>query len=172
LLALASDQAALRLAAVASMTRRLGGLDVEFVEQPVAAADIEGMARCRAAGIPIAADESLNTPADALALVKSGACDVLNVKVTKCGGLAQARRIAAIAAAAGLPLIVGGGLSFGISRFASQHLAASCAAARDRRHEGPGPASQALVDDITIPVPPGPTAGSVAAGNRTGVRAR
>jgi L-alanine-DL-glutamate epimerase-like enolase superfamily enzyme len=144
-----------------ALLRRLRDFDIEFVEQPVAAADIEGMARCRGAGIPIAADESLTTPADALALVKAGACDVMNVKVSKCGGLVQARRIAAIAAAAGLSLIVGGGLAFGISRFASRHLAASCTAARGRRHQGPGPASQALIDDITIPAPSWPIDGTI-----------
>jgi L-alanine-DL-glutamate epimerase-like enolase superfamily enzyme len=141
--------------------RRVRDLAVEFVEQPVAAADFEGMARCRAVGIPIAADESLDTPASALALVRAGACDVMNAKVSKCGGLAQARRIAAIAQAAGLPLVIGGSLAFGISRFASQHLAASCSAACGRRHEGPGPASQGLIEDITIPAPPWPTDGLI-----------
>lgn len=133
------------------LLRGLDGLDIEFVEQPVAAADLEGLALCRGRGVRIAADESLSTPADALRLVAAATCDVLNVKVPKAGGLLQARRVAAIAGAAGLPLVVGGGLSFGISRFASQHLAASCGAARGICHEGPGPASQALSDDITLP---------------------
>lgn len=141
---------------------RLAGIDVEFVEQPVAREDLEGSAACRGRGVAIAADESLCTPMDALALVRSGACDVMNVKVPKAGGLVQARRIAAIATAAGLPLVVGGGLSFGISRFASRHLAASCGAARGIRHEGPGPPSQDLTDDITQPPPPFPVAGTVA----------
>ncbi|WP_431285203.1 mandelate racemase/muconate lactonizing enzyme family protein [Humitalea sp. 24SJ18S-53] len=132
--------------------RALDGIDVEFVEQPVAAADIEGLALCRGHGMRIAADESLNTPADALRLVAAGACDVLNVKVPKAGGLLQSKRVAAIAAAAGLPLVVGGGLSYGISRFASQHLAVSSTAACGVCHEGPGPASQSLTDDITLPV--------------------
>ncbi|MFC0407148.1 mandelate racemase/muconate lactonizing enzyme family protein [Roseomonas elaeocarpi] len=129
----------------------IDGLAVEFVEQPVAAADLEGMALCRGRGVAIAADESLSTPADALALLQHRACDVMNVKVPKAGGLLQAKRVAAIAAAAGLPLVVGGGLTFGISRFASQHLAASSTAAQGRCHQGPGPASQALTDDITTP---------------------
>jgi L-alanine-DL-glutamate epimerase-like enolase superfamily enzyme len=102
-------------------------------------------------GVAIAADESLSTPADALALVRAGACDVMNVKVPKAGGLLQAKRIAGIAAAAGLPLVVGGGLTYGPSRYASQHLAASSSAAQGRCHQGPGPASQALIDDITDP---------------------
>ncbi|MBE9604508.1 mandelate racemase/muconate lactonizing enzyme family protein [Acetobacteraceae bacterium H6797] len=131
--------------------RGLDGLGVDFVEQPVAAKDLEGMALCRGQGIAIAADESCSTPADALALVRAQACDVLNVKVPKAGGLLQSKRIAAIASAAGLPLVVGGGLTFGISRFASQHLAASSSATRGLYHQGPGPASQSLTDDITEP---------------------
>ena len=128
---------------------RIAGMGVEFVEQPVAAADLEGLRQCRGRGIAIAADESLSTPQDALRLVAAEACDVLNVKVPKAGGLLQSKLVAAIAAAANLPLVVGGGLTFGISRFASQHLAASSNQACGHCHEGPGPASQSLTDDVT-----------------------
>jgi muconate cycloisomerase len=141
--------------------RRLADLDVEFVEQPVAREDLAGMVACRHHGVAISADESLSTPADALAIVCAGACDVLNVKISKAGGLLQARRIAANAAAAGLPMVVGGSLSFGITRFASRHLAASSGVARNIRHEGPAPASQALTDDITFPATSPPRAGVV-----------
>jgi len=128
---------------------RIADLGVEFVEQPVTAADLEGLKQCRGRGIRIAADEALSTPQDALRLVSAEACDVLNVKVPKAGGLLQSKRVAAIAAAANLPLVVGGGLTFGISRFASQHLAASSSQACGHCHEGPGPASQSLTDDVT-----------------------
>jgi len=144
-------------------------LGLDLVEQPVARSDLAGLAACRGRGVAIAADESLSTPADALALVRANACDVLNVKVPKAGGLRQARRIAAIAAEAGLPLVVGGGLSFGISRFASRHLAASATAAVGIRHEGPGPASQELADDITIPPPSPPVDGYVDVPNLPGL---
>ncbi|KKB61508.1 hypothetical protein WM40_22890 [Robbsia andropogonis] len=130
---------------------RIAGLGVEFIEQPVKASDLAGLKACRGRGLRIAADESLGTPQDALRLVAADACDVLNVKVPKAGGLLQSTRVAAIASAAGLPLVVGGGLTFGISRFASQHLAASCTMALGHCHEGPGPASQALIDDLTTP---------------------
>lgn len=131
--------------------KSLEDLDIEFVEQPVAAADLEGMAACRGRGIAIAADESLNTPQDALALVRAKACDVMNVKVPKAGGLYQAKKVADLAAAEGMPLVIGGGLAFGISRFASLHLAFASPAAAGICHQGPGPASQALSDDITVP---------------------
>ncbi len=130
---------------------RIAAMGVEFIEQPVHASDLIGLKACRGRGVRVAADESLSTPQDALRLVSADACDVLNVKVPKAGGLLQSKRVAAIASAAGLPLVVGGGLTFGISRFASQHLAASCTSTLGHCHEGPGPASQALTDDLTSP---------------------
>lgn len=131
----------------------LHGLPIAFVEQPVAAHDLDGMRKCRESGVAIAADESLNLPEDAEALVTAGACDVLNVKVTKAGGILQSLRVARIAEKAGLPLVIGGGLTYGISRFASRHIAAATPATRDICHQGPGPASQGLTGDITIPRP-------------------
>jgi muconate cycloisomerase len=129
----------------------IAGLPIEFVEQPVAAADLAGMRACRDCGVPIAADESLKLPQHAEALVAEQACDVLNVKVTKAGGIVQSMRVARIAEKASLPLVIGGGLTFGISRFASQHIAAATRTTKGLCHQGPGPASQALTGDITIP---------------------
>lgn len=122
--------------------------DIEFAEQPVAGDDLAGMRRCRDVGVAISADESLNTPGDALALVRAEACDVLNIKIPKVGGLLLAKRIAAIGAAAGLPIVVGGRTTLEPARYASRHFAASTAGAVGRAHEGPGPASQALSDDV------------------------
>lgn len=123
-------------------------LDIEFVEQPVPAADLEGLRLCRQIGIPISVDESLITLRDALALVSGKACDVMNIKVPRVGGFLLAKRMAAIADAAGLPIVVGGRTALEISRAASRHFAASTCGAKGRAHEGPGPASQALSDDV------------------------
>ncbi len=126
----------------------IASLDIELVEQPVPAGDIEGLKRCRGRGIPISVDESVITQRDALTVVAHDACDLINIKVPRVGGLLLSKRIAAIAAAAGLPIIVGGRTTLEISRCASRHVAAATAAAIGRKHEGPGPASQALADDI------------------------
>jgi muconate cycloisomerase len=106
------------------------------------------MRLCRQVGVPLSADESLNTAADALALVREQACDVLNIKIPKVGGLLLAKRIAAIGAATGLGIVVGGRTTLELSRYASRHFAASTPAAAGRAHEGPGPASQSLRDDV------------------------
>ena len=131
-----------------SFLKGIRELGIEFVEQPVAGEDVEGMRLCRDVGVAISADESLTTPADALALARARACDVLNIKIPKVGGLLLAKRIAAIGAAAELPIVVGGRTTLELSRCASRHFAASTAGAVGRAHEGPGPASQALSDDV------------------------
>ena len=43
---------------------------------------------------------------------------------------------------------MGGRTTLEISRAASRHFAASTPGAVGRKHEGPGPASQALADDV------------------------
>ncbi len=81
---------------------------VELVEQPVRAWDLDGLAYVRSKSpIKIMADESCFTPQDALRLVKRDAADMLNIKLMKCGGLYRAMQISAIAAAAGIPCMLG-----------------------------------------------------------------
>jgi len=127
---------------------RIADMDIEFVEQPVPPGDIEALKACRGHGLPINIDESLKTPQDAIQLVSEKACDMMNIKIANVGGLLLAKRMAAIAAAAGLPVVVGGRTSLELSRCASRHFAASTPGTMGRKHEGPGPASQALSDDV------------------------
>jgi len=128
--------------------RRIAEFNIEFVEQPVAADDLEGLRLCRAVGVPISADESLNTLRDAIELVKQDACDIMNIKVPKVGGLLFSKRVAAIAAAAGMPVVIGGRTTLEPSRAASRHFATSTPVTTGRAHEGPGPASQGLSGDV------------------------
>jgi len=126
----------------------IAGIGVELVEQPLPAEDLEGSRLCRAAGVPISLDEGLITQSDAIAVVREEACDIMNVKVPRVGGFVLAKRMAAIAEAAGMAVIVGGRTALEISRAASRHLAAATPGAVGIKHEGPGPASQALSDDV------------------------
>ncbi|MGI6057669.1 MAG: mandelate racemase/muconate lactonizing enzyme family protein [Bilifractor sp.] len=84
-------------------------IGVEAMEQPLPSWNVEGHAevRSRAGGIKIMLDESLHSPQDAMRAVRSGAADVLNIKLMKCGGLYPALQIASIAKAAGLTCMVG-----------------------------------------------------------------
>lgn len=88
--------------------RALEGEGIEYCEQPVAAHEIEGLAWIRSkTQVPIMADESVFTAHDALRLVRAGACDYLNVKLSKTGGIGEALRVSAIAEAAGLRCGIG-----------------------------------------------------------------
>ena len=79
---------------------------IEFVEQPIAAADIEGLRYVRErSAVPIVADEAAVRLADVDRL--AGACDGINVKLMKCGGVAEARDMIARAHELGLKVMLG-----------------------------------------------------------------
>jgi len=81
---------------------------VSAVEQPLPAHDLEGMRRFKEeTGIPVVADESLCTLSDAKRLIESRACDIFNIKVSKCGGLLRSRAIAELALSAHVPCQLG-----------------------------------------------------------------
>ena len=104
--------------------RRLEEFDLELVEQPLAADDLEGLRFVRErVETPIMADESVWTPADAMACVRAGAVDVFNVYVAEAGGLGAASRVFAVAEAARLPGIIGSMPELGIGTAAQAHLA-------------------------------------------------
>jgi L-alanine-DL-glutamate epimerase-like enolase superfamily enzyme len=92
------------------VARELAVHRLDYVEQPVKRQDLAGMAAIRRAlgGVPLMADEGVMTLGDAHALAQAGAADVFCVKLYKMGGLRPAKKIAAVAEAAGLQLNVGG----------------------------------------------------------------
>ena len=82
--------------------------DIEFVEQPVRMDDLEAARFVRErVDVPIALDESVRGPREALACVKAGACDIFVVKLMKTGGILSALKVNAIAEAAGIPVTMG-----------------------------------------------------------------
>jgi L-alanine-DL-glutamate epimerase-like enolase superfamily enzyme len=104
--------------------RRLAAYNIFFAEQPVQPFDLSWLADVRAnVAVPVMADESVNTPQDALALVRAGAADIFSVYVAKGGGIGPARKIAAVAEAAGLTCTVGSNLELGVASAAMIHLA-------------------------------------------------
>ena len=102
-------------------------LGVAAVEQPLSRGSVEEMASLRrVTSIPIMADESLVTLADAEALIAAEAADFVNIKVSKCGGLARSLAIARRAANAGLGVQVGSQVGeTAILAAAGRHLAAA-----------------------------------------------
>jgi o-succinylbenzoate synthase len=106
--------------------RELTRFGIEFLEQPVAAPEVEALARLRAAApFPIAADEAVRSEGDAEALLAVRAADLLVPKPAAVGGLRAASRIAARARRARVPVVVTSFLDSGLGRMAALHLAAS-----------------------------------------------
>jgi L-alanine-DL-glutamate epimerase-like enolase superfamily enzyme len=76
------------------------GEHLDLIEQPLVASDIEGLiAVCDQSPIPVMPDESVWDATDVLSLVRRGAGDLYNIKLMKTGGLHEAGRLNAIAAA-------------------------------------------------------------------------
>lgn len=94
--------------------------DIYFAEQPVAPVDVQWLVDVRRnVSVPIMADESCYTLQDAMALTRAGAADILSIYVGKGGGIGPARKMAAVAEAAGLSCTVGSNLELGIASAAS-----------------------------------------------------
>ncbi|MBF0708642.1 dipeptide epimerase [Alkalihalobacillus hwajinpoensis] len=102
------------------------GLNIELVEQPVHAKDIEGLRKVTdAVYTPIMADESVFSPEDALKVIITRASDLINIKLMKSGGIHQALKINALAESAGIECMVGSMIESRVGITAAAHLAAS-----------------------------------------------
>ncbi len=102
------------------------GLDIEFVEQPVIAHDIEGLKYVTDnVSIPVLADESVFTPEDALIILQRRAADLINIKLMKTGGLHNALKICSVAEIYGVECMIGCMLEAKVSVNAAVHLAAA-----------------------------------------------
>lgn len=102
---------------------RLYEYNIIFAEQPVPDLDIAWLADVRRqVAVPVMADESVYSLQDALAIVRAEAADILSVYVGKGGGIGPARKMAAVAEAAGLSCTIGSNLELGIGNAAMIHL--------------------------------------------------
>ncbi|PID16069.1 dipeptide epimerase [Sporosarcina sp. P34] len=102
------------------------GVDLELIEQPVAAYDVEGLSDVtRQTSTLIMADESLFSANDAKKLLEMRAVDVLNIKLMKSGGIREALKINALAEVHGIECMVGSMMETAIGVTAAAHIAAS-----------------------------------------------
>ncbi|MDU4862444.1 MAG: dipeptide epimerase [Terrisporobacter othiniensis] len=100
------------------------GLDIEFVEQPVAANDIEGLKFVTDnVSIPVLADESIFSPQDALKVLQNRAADFINIKLMKTGGIYNALKICSLAQIYDVECMIGCMLEAKVSVNAAVHLA-------------------------------------------------
>jgi L-Ala-D/L-Glu epimerase / N-acetyl-D-glutamate racemase len=98
---------------------------VEFVEQPIAPDDLDGLRRVRSASqLPIVVDEAAVRASDVARL--ADACDGINVKLQKCGGIAAARAMIAAAHEHRLKVMLGcRAAETSVSIAAAAHLASA-----------------------------------------------
>lgn len=95
-----------------------------LIEQPLADDDIVDHARLQEClETPICLDESIHSVADARKALDLGACRVINIKVSRLGGLLEARRVHDHCHARGVPVWCGGMHEFGIGRAANVAIA-------------------------------------------------
>jgi len=95
-----------------------------LIEQPLAHDDIFDHARLKKSlKSPLCLDESIVSPEHARWAIELNACDIINIKPSRIGGLGDAKRIHDMAQAAGMPVWHGGMLETGIGRAINVALA-------------------------------------------------
>lgn len=123
---------------------------IEAVEQPLPWWDIKGLRDLRMAiDTPITADESAWTTQDVANLAKEGAVDSICIKPIKNGGLFLSRRIAEIAEASGMGVLMGSKHPLTPGTAAILHFAAALPCVHGTI--GYGSPLERFVDDICDP---------------------
>lgn len=106
--------------------RSLAAYNLQYVEQPVAAHDLDGLGFVRrSVDVPIAVDESLYGPQEALEILRHGAADVFIIKLIKAGGIYRGRQVTAIAQAARIPCVLVSPYESTLGAAANVHVAAA-----------------------------------------------
>ena len=101
----------------AAVLRQLDRFGLMMIEQPLAHDDIVDHARLqKEIATPICLDESIRSARDAEHAISIGACRIINIKMGRVGGHAEARRIETIARQNGVAVWCGGMLEAGIGR--------------------------------------------------------
>ncbi|BAC14921.1 muconate cycloisomerase [Oceanobacillus iheyensis HTE831] len=101
-------------------------LNIELVEQPVIAKDLEGLKFVTdRTETPIMADEAVFSIHDARQVLENKAADLINIKLMKSGGIHQARKIATLAQSYGIECMVGSMIETKLGISAAAHFAAS-----------------------------------------------
>ena len=95
--------------------------DIEFVEQPVPATNLQGLAHVRdSVPVPVIADESCIVPSDVPRVAPY--VDGINIKLMKCGGIYPALQMIHLARGHNLRVMMGCMIESSISITAAAHL--------------------------------------------------
>lgn len=127
------------------------GLNIEFVEQPVIAHDIDGLQYVtNNVSIPVLADESAFSPRDVLTILQNRAADLINIKLMKTGGIYHALKICSIAEVYDVECMVGCMLEAKVSVNAAVHLACAKSIITKIDLDGPVLCSEDPIDGGSI----------------------
>jgi O-succinylbenzoate synthase len=145
----------------------LDDLGLEYIEQPLPEDDLLGHIELqRRMATPLCLDETVTSARVARAAIELGACRIINVKLGRVGGPAEALRIHEMARESGVPLWVGGMLETGVGRAANVALASlpgftlpGDTSASDRYFEADLTEPFEVDADGTMAVPDGPGIG-------------
>ena len=109
-----------------STIEALERFDLEFVEQPVSARELQGLIEVHeAVATPIAADEPITSERASRAIIESHAADIVVIKPMVVGGLREAIAIADSARNAGIESVITTTIDSGVGIAAALHLAAA-----------------------------------------------
>ncbi|MCL2400217.1 MAG: dipeptide epimerase [Defluviitaleaceae bacterium] len=101
-------------------------IPIDLIEQPTPAWDLDGLAKVQShTHFPIAADESVFSPIEALRCIQSRAASVINIKLMKTGGISSALDICTLCRIYGVECMIGCMMEGQIGAAAAAHLATS-----------------------------------------------
>jgi O-succinylbenzoate synthase len=104
--------------------RQLDAFGLMMIEQPLAHDDIVDHAALQAAlSTPICLDESIHSVDDARKALDLGSGRIINIKVSRLGGLLNAKKVHDHCQARGVPVWCGGMHEFGVGRAANLAIA-------------------------------------------------
>jgi len=100
--------AALDPLSIHAIADELKGLGVVAIEQPYSVTSLDHTSELRSLGLlDVVLDESVVSPEDVTVVTDAGACDIVNVRISKCGGLLGALRVVRAARKNGLRVQLG-----------------------------------------------------------------
>lgn len=105
---------------------QLKSLGLDWLEQPVAADDIDGMVEVKSkTTIPLMIDEGIKGTRDMREIIQKRAADKVNIKLMKCGGIYPAVKLAHQAELAGMECQIGSMVESSVGSAAGFHVAFS-----------------------------------------------
>lgn len=106
--------------------RKLEHCELDWLEQPVKADDIDGMVEVKSkSSVPLMIDEGLRGVREMREIIAKRAADKVNIKLMKCGGIYPAMKLAHMAEMAGIECQIGSMVESSIGSAAGFHVSFS-----------------------------------------------